>query len=210
MTSLFDLGDGPLSMERNLWRDGFARVAGVDEAGRGALAGPVVAAAVIFDERAAELSKEIRDSKKLSPEQRERLFPLIQETALAFAVGIVAPSEIDEINILQASLKAMKIAVARLDPPPHLCLIDGNVRAPIELPQKCIIKGDDRVVTIGAASILAKVTRDRLMSELSLQFPHYGFSENKGYGTETHLQALQTFGPSPHHRRTFSPVDRMV
>lgn len=204
--ALFDWDDQPFSLERSLWKVGYSHVAGVDEAGRGALAGPVVAAAVIFDERASGLAGRIRDSKQLKPEEREVLFPLIQEQAVSVGVGIVEPSEIDQINILHAALKAMKIAIARLDPKPDLCLIDGNVRAPLKIPQKCIIKGDVRVATIGAASIIAKVTRDRLMGELSIRYPGYGFSENKGYGTETHLQALAEFGPSPQHRRSFSPV----
>ncbi|MFH1263487.1 MAG: ribonuclease HII [Pseudomonadota bacterium] len=206
MTALFDLDDRPLSMERSLWRDGIGIVAGVDEVGRGALAGPVVAAAVIFDERCAEFAARIRDSKQLTPERREELFLLIEKHAVSVGVGSVDPSEIDEINILQASLKAMKIAVARLDPRPELCLIDGNFRAPMKIPQRCIIKGDARVTTIGAASIIAKVTRDRFMTGISEQYPAYGFAENKGYGTEIHLRALSEFGPTPIHRRTFAPV----
>ena len=206
MTDLFPQDFRPFSFERSLWEDGFRYVAGVDEAGRGALAGPVVAAAVIFDERGIVLSGKIRDSKLLPPKVREELFPLIYATAVSVGVGIVEPSEIDQINILQASLKAMKIAVARLDPKPDLCLIDGNFRAPMRIPQKCIVKGDARVATIGAGSIIAKVTRDRLMSELSLRYPQYGFADHKGYGTEAHLRALAQHGPTPEHRHTFAPI----
>jgi ribonuclease HII len=206
MTLLFDWDNSPLSLERKLWQDGYRFVAGVDEAGRGALAGPVVAAAVIFDDRVTGFFKKIRDSKALSPEKREELFPRIHEYAVSVGVGIVEPSEIDRINILQASLKAMAIAVAGLNPQPDICLIDGNARAPIQIPQKCIVKGDTRVLTIAAGSIIAKVTRDRLMSKLSGLHPQYGFSENKGYGTETHLRALSEFGPTSQHRRSFAPV----
>ena len=209
MTDLFDSDHLPFSFERSLWKDGYRFVAGVDEAGRGALAGPVVAAAVIFDERAFDLAKRVRDSKVLSPEKREELFPLIHEYAISVGIGIVEPSEIDAINILQASLKAMKIAVARLNPTPDLCLIDGNFRAPLTIPQKCIIKGDAKVRTIAAGSIIAKVTRDRLMIEMANIYPQYGFMEHKGYGTETHIRALREFGPTPEHRRTFAPVSEM-
>ncbi len=200
---LFPFDDSPLGLEKDLWHSGFAHVAGVDEAGRGALAGPVVAAAVIFPHRLGKLADRIRDSKKLTPEVREELFPLIEEAAVAVGVGIVESDEIDRTNILEASLKAMKIAVEALDPAPQICLIDGNVRAPIEIPQRLIVKGDDRVLSIGAASIVAKVTRDHLMIELHHLYPSYGFADHKGYGTDLHRRILKETGPCPAHRRSF-------
>lgn len=209
MTELFPRDSRPFSFEQLLWQDGYRFVAGVDEAGRGALAGPVVAAAVIFDDNALHLAGKVRDSKKLTPGKREEIFALIQEHAVSVGVGVVEPSEIDEINVLQASLKAMKYAVGRLDPKPDICLIDGNFRAPLSIPQKCIVKGDARIVTIGAGSIIAKVTRDRLMLKLADRYPRYDFQENKGYGTETHIAALNKFGATPEHRKTFAPVSNV-
>lgn len=209
MTELFPRDPHPFSFEQLLWKDGYRLVAGVDEAGRGALAGPVVAGAVIFDDTALHLAGKVRDSKKLTPEKREEMFALIQEHAVSVGVGIVEPGEIDEINILQASLRAMKYAVGRLDPKPDMCLIDGNFRAPLSIPQKCIIKGDAKVITIGAGSIIAKVTRDRLMVEMADRYPNYDFKGNKGYGTETHIAALHEFGATPEHRKTFAPVSTL-
>jgi ribonuclease HII len=205
MTSdgLFPVDLSSLALERELWNSGLKFVAGVDEAGRGALAGPVVAAAVVFPHRAGKLIGRIRDSKKLSPERREELFPLIEEAAICVGVGVIESEEIDRINILQASLKAMKIAVEALDPAPQICLIDGNVPTAIEIPQRLIVKGDERVVSIGAASIIAKVTRDRLMVELGHLYPAYGFSDHKGYGTDQHRRALKESGPCPIHRMSF-------
>ncbi|HLG20972.1 MAG TPA: ribonuclease HII [Bdellovibrionota bacterium] len=200
---LFGADEAPFAFEQQLKRDGFVQVAGVDEVGRGALAGPVVAAAVILPLNAKHLEGRVRDSKKMSPEAREEMVPLIQEAAIAFAVGIVEADEIDRINILRASLEAMRKAIDQLDPRPTLCLIDGNVPVPTSIPQKLIVRGDDRVISIGAASILAKVTRDRIMAEWHRRFPSYGFDEHKGYGTVTHLRALETFGLSAIHRRTF-------
>jgi ribonuclease HII len=201
---LIPMAEGPLALERELWRSGVRLMAGVDEAGRGALAGPVVAAAVIVPPRVEALLSRVRDSKKLSPGQREDLMPLIRECALAVGTGVVGPEEIDRVNILNASLEAMRIAIEALDPCPRLCLIDGNCRVPHPLPQRLIVKGDDRVFSIAAASIVAKVTRDRLMDELDARYPQYGFSRNKGYGTADHLRALGDFGPSAVHRRSFS------
>ena len=201
--SLFPQSVAPLEYERELWNTGIRHVAGVDEAGRGALAGPVVAAAIIANNSCVPLLYEVKDSKKLSAEKRNTLLPRILELVTAVGVGIVSVDEIDRINILQASLLAMKKAVDALCVRPELCLIDGNMKAPIEIAQRTIIKGDDRIFSIAAASIVAKVTRDRLMSELSVSFPQYGFGDHKGYGTESHLSAIREFGPSSHHRMSF-------
>lgn len=183
-------------------------VAGVDEVGRGPLAGPVVAAAVILDP--ARPIEGLTDSKKLSAKQRERLFPLIQERALAFALGRAEVEEIDEINILQASLLAMQRAVLGLAIAPTLALIDGN-RCPI-LPcaAQAIIKGDLTEPAISAASIIAKVARDREMIELDQRFPGYGLAGHAGYPTAAHLKALNELGPSLIHRRSFGPVKRLL
>ncbi|MFH1017026.1 MAG: ribonuclease HII [Pseudomonadota bacterium] len=200
---LFPFDDAPLGLEKDLWRSGFSRVAGVDEVGRGAFAGPVVAAAVVFPHRIGKLADRIRDSKKLTPEAREELCPLIEETALAVGIGVVESEEIDRINILEAALKAMKIAIEALDPAPEICLIDGNVHVQVGIPQRLIVKGDDRVISIGAASIMAKVTRDHLMVELHHLYPAYGFADHKGYGTDLHRRVLKEIGPCPAHRLSF-------
>jgi ribonuclease HII len=200
---LFDADDSPFALERELRKTGYRAVAGVDEAGRGALAGPVVAAAVILPPDSEALAGRVRDSKKLSPELREELAPLIEAEAVAFGVGVVGPGEIDRVNILEASLQAMRIAVAQLPVAPDLLLVDGNQRVPVAVPQRLIVKGDDRVISIGAASILAKVTRDRLMTEMERDLPGYGFALHKGYGTEEHRRAIAALGPSPQHRRSF-------
>lgn len=208
--SLFSIDTIPFAYEQELWKQGLRLIAGVDEVGRGALAGPVVAAAVILSVRGADLIGQVRDSKKLSPQRREELFPLIEERAIAIAVASVQPEEIDQINILQASLKAMALAVEQLRPAPDLCLIDGNAKAPLTIPQRTIVKGDDRVLSIGAASIIAKVTRDRMMREMDAHYPGYGFAQHKGYGTEFHFRAIEQQGPSPQHRRSFCHSLRLV
>lgn len=179
-------------------------VAGVDEAGRGPLAGPVVAAAVVF--RDNETSLFVRDSKKLSASHREELYEKIHLEASGVAVGMASVDEIDELNILKASMLAMRRAVMALNPIPSLVLCDGN-RCP-ELPLACeaIVGGDDKVASISAASIIAKVTRDRLMLQLHEQFPMYRFDLHKGYPTKVHREALMTYGPIKEHRRTFRPV----
>ena len=181
-------------------------IAGVDEAGRGPLAGAVIAAAVILDPN--KPIPGLMDSKKLSERQREKLFPLILEHALAVGVGRAEAAEIDEINILQASMLAMQRAVAALPVAPHLALIDGN-RSPI-LPceTRWIIKGDQTEPAISAASIIAKVTRDREMVELDAAYPQYGFAKHKGYPTEMHVDALEKYGVTPVHRRSYAPVAR--
>ncbi len=176
-------------------------IAGVDEAGRGPLAGPVVAAAVIFDP--GFYLDEVNDSKQLSPRLRESVFPKILDNAISYGIGIVDNLEIDEINILQASLKAMKIAVSKLQYKPDLVLIDGNKSFFSELNTKTVVKGDSKSFAIAAASIIAKVTRDRLMIKASKKFPEYGWEKNKGYGTKQHISAIQKHGITPLHRKSF-------
>lgn len=179
-------------------------IAGIDEAGRGPLAGPVVAAAVILHPDKPIVG--LADSKKLTEKQRETLFVMIQENALAFAIAEASVAEIDRINILQATLLAMQRAVAALSIVPQLALIDGNCCPQLACDAKAIIRGDETEPAISAASILAKVTRDRIMHQLDLQFPHYGFAKHKGYATEAHLAALEKHGPCILHRRSFAPV----
>ena len=179
-------------------------VAGVDEAGRGPLAGPVVAAAVILDERAP--IKGLGDSKALGERTRERLFDEIRAKALCCAIAEASVAEIDEINILQATMLAMRRAVDGLRLKPALVLVDGNRLPPLRVPAEAIVKGDAKVAAISAASILAKVHRDRLLVQLHQAHPHYGFDEHKGYPTPTHLAALRAHGPCEQHRRSFAPV----
>lgn len=190
------------SLESALWQHGWPRVAGVDEAGRGCLAGPVVAAAVVLapDMRIDGLD----DSKKLTPAARETLFEIIVADALAVGIGKGSPAEIDELNILHASLAAMRRAVQNLALTPDYLLIDGNCPiADAPWPQETVVKGDARSLSIAAASIVAKVTRDRLMVRLHDDYPEYGWDGHKGYPTASHYAALRTHGPSPHHRRSF-------
>ncbi len=188
---------------------GLRLVAGVDEVGRGPLAGAVVAAAVILDP--ARPIAGLADSKKLSEARREALAPIIQECALAWALGRAEIDEIDTLNILQASLLAMRRAVLALQIAPEFALIDGN-RCPelLPCPAEAVIKGDSRVAAISAASILAKVARDREMVVLDAQYPGYGLAQHKGYPSKAHLAALETLGISPLHRRSFGPVRRLI
>ena len=179
-------------------------VAGVDEAGRGPLAGPVVAAAVILDELAP--IKGLKDSKALSPRKRERLFDEIRAKALCCCIAQASAAEIDEINILQATLLAMRRAVEGLRLRPHEVLVDGNRLPDLAVRARAIVRGDVKVQAIAAASILAKVQRDRLCLELHAQYPQYGFDGHKGYPTTAHLAALRTHGACPEHRRSFAPV----
>jgi len=179
------------------------RIAGLDEAGRGALFGPVAAAAVILDPK--RVIRGLDDSKKLSPERRAALAPLIRERAVAWAVTQVEASRIDAWNILQASRQAMTLAVAQLAVPPDYLLLDA-VTLDLLLPQKSLIHGDARSVSIAAASILAKVTRDELLEQLDASYPQYNLRSNKGYGTPDHLEALRVHGPTPLHRFSFAPV----
>jgi ribonuclease HII len=183
-------------------------VAGVDEAGRGPLAGPVVAAAVVL--RASQPIEGLADSKQLSAEQREELYGRITGKALAWAVAHATVDEIDNINILQATMLAMRRAVQALPRMPAKALIDGNRCPPLECAAEAIVKGDALVPVISAASILAKVTRDRWMRELHLQYPQYGFDRHKGYSTAGHIKSLELHGPCPHHRRSFEPVARLL
>jgi len=184
---------------------GYRLIAGVDEAGRGPLAGPVVAAAVIFPE--GLVLEGVRDSKEMTENAREKAFPLIHEKALSVGVGVISAEDIDKINILQASLQAMKQAIVSLDPRPDFCLVDGIHPVPVPIPYRCLKKGDRLSHSISAASIVAKVYRDRIMCSFHEKFPVYGFSENKGYGTAQHLAALREQGACPIHRMTFRRVE---
>jgi len=189
------------SFERNARERGYGNIAGIDEAGRGPLAGPVVAAAVILppDYEHAE----IRDSKKLSPRQRERLSTVIQREAVSIGIGVIEAPVIDAVNILQATLAAMKEAVLGLFPPPDYLLIDGLYRISLTVPQEAIVRGDARSVSIAAASIVAKVSRDRIMEMYHRQFPQYNFLRNKGYGTPEHREAIMKYGRCKIHRHSF-------
>lgn len=191
-----------------LLSQGYTCIAGLDEAGRGCLAGPVVAAAVVLPPHAeiADLLAGVRDSKQLTAPARERLFAVIQQHALAVGVGIGSVALIDQRNILQATKLAMKEALAGLSPAPQALLLDALTLPDISLPQRSLIKGDARCLSIAAASVIAKVTRDRLMLQLHEEYPVYGFAQHKGYGTPVHLAALQKHGPTPHHRQSFAPV----
>ena len=183
---------------------GYSSVAGVDEAGRGPLAGPVVAAAVILPEDI--VLDGVKDSKKMSERAREGAFYLIQRGAINISLAVVSPKEIDRINILQATKKAMKQAVLTLDPRPDYLLIDGIYTVDLPIHQRCIIKGDELSLSISAASVLAKVYRDRIMYSYHRLYPRYGFSSNKGYGTPGHIEAIMRYGPCRIHRLTFRGV----
>ncbi len=189
-------------------RQGYRSIAGIDEAGRGPLAGPVVAAAVILTPESGVDG--INDSKKLTEKQREGLFDRIMADALAVGVGIMDHDVVDRDNILQATLAAMKQAVTQLATVPDFLLIDGISKVPLSLPQRTIKQGDGRSVSIAAASIIAKVTRDRLMVEYDRLYPGYGLAGHKGYGSQAHLEAIARLGPSPIHRTTFRGVREYV
>ena len=202
-------------MEPDLWKfenaarkNGYSSIAGVDEAGRGPLAGPVVSSAVILPD--SFLKAGITDSKKLSPKIRDVLYEKIYDEAISIGTGIVDALEIDRINILQASLLSMRIAIENLDPKPDFLLIDGIHRIPHRIPQQPITKGDALSVSIAAASIVAKVTRDRLMERYHLDYPQFGFSKHKGYPTKKHKAAIQKYGYCPIHRLTFSGVKEFL
>lgn len=188
-------------IEDSFYAQGCQVICGVDEAGRGPLAGPVCAAAVILPKH-LEIPG-LTDSKKLTDKKRRELFPLIQEQAVAYGIGLASQEEIDEINILQATFLAMERALSQLNVRPDMVLIDGNREREFGVPVQTIIKGDSLSANIAAASILAKVTRDNLMMELALQYPQYGFEIHKGYGTKAHYEALRQYGASPIHRRSF-------
>ncbi len=195
-------------MEKNMWEieaslyaQGVVSICGVDEAGRGPLAGPVCAAAVILPPY-LEIPG-LDDSKKLTDKRRRELFPIIQEQALAYGIGLASHEEIDEINILQATFLAMQRAIDQLEGKAAFALIDGNRERDFGLPVQTVVKGDSRSANIAAASILAKVTRDDIMEAMAEQYPQYGFEIHKGYGTKAHYAALGTYGASPIHRRSF-------
>lgn len=188
-------------IEDEFFSNGYKVICGVDEAGRGPLAGPVCAAAVILPMH-AEIPG-LNDSKKLSDKKRRELFPVICEKALAYAIAFSTEQEIDEINILQATFLAMQRALDQLSIRPDIALIDGNREKDFGLPVKTVIKGDSLSANIAAASVLAKVTRDDLMIRMAEQYPQYGFEIHKGYGTRAHYQALEEYGPAPIHRMTF-------
>jgi len=190
--------------ERELWSAGVERVAGVDEAGMSPFAGPVVAAAVILP--VGSRIKRVDDSKKLTPEVRAELADIIRRSAVSWATGEASPAEIDEINIYYAGILAMKRAIAALDPPPQALLIDGRPIPDPPYPQTALIKGDGRSLSIAAASILAKTTRDRQMVEYENTYPGYGFAQHKGYPVAAHKEALARLGPCPIHRRSFRAV----
>lgn len=190
-----------LMEERLLWNKGYRLVAGVDEAGRGPLAGPVVAAAVILPRNTAITG--LNDSKQLSPAARESLFPEIHRLAIAVATGVVSEEVIDRLNIYEAAMQAMREALDNLAHKPEVVLVDGFPIRHLVLPQKAIKGGDARALSIAAASVIAKVSRDRIMTELNKRYPGYGFDRNKGYATLEHRLALSRQGPSPVHRRSF-------
>ena len=194
MTELWEL-------ENEIYAEGFSLICGVDEAGRGPLAGPVYAAAVILPRDA--VIEGLNDSKKLTEKKREELFDVITERALSCGISSATVEEIEELNILNATFLAMNRAIAKLDPAPELALIDGNRSTGIAMPSRCIVKGDSRCADIAAASILAKVSRDRYMLTLAEKYPQYHFEQHKGYGTKLHYEALREYGPSPEHRPSF-------
>ncbi len=198
----------PDQFEKDARKQGYSRIAGIDEAGRGPLAGPVVAAATILPQ--AFHLPHLDDSKRLSPKRREQLFGAIYEQAVTVGIGIVDPIEIDRINILQASLLSMRIAVDNLRPAPDYLLIDGTFQIRSPVPQRVIKHGDRRSLSIAAASVIAKVTRDRLMRLYDEEFPEFGFREHKGYSTEKHRVAIRAFGCCSIHRKTFRGVKEYV
>lgn len=193
--------DDSFSIEKEYKAKGYTAIVGVDEAGRGPLAGPVVAGAVILPH--AIDTTIFKDSKKLSPKRRDALFTHIIDTNIVYGVGICSPEEIDDINILQASLLAMKRAVLAMDCHPDYLLIDGKFTIDMDIPQDALVKGEDKSSSIAAASIVAKVTRDRLMVEYDLQYPQYQFARHKGYPTKLHKELIATHGLCPIHRRSF-------
>ena len=194
MTDLWELENG-------IYAQGYELICGVDEAGRGPLAGPVCAAAVILP-RGLEIPG-LNDSKKLTEKKREELFEPIKAAALSFAVAFASVEEIEELNILGATFLAMNRAIAQLEPRPELALIDGSRNSGIELASRCVVKGDSLCADIAAASVLAKVSRDRYMLQMDELYPQYCFRQHKGYGTKLHYEALREYGPSPIHRMSF-------
>lgn len=190
-----------MEQEERIRAQGYSAVCGVDEAGRGPLAGPVVAAAVIL--APGTQLPGVNDSKKLSEKKREQLFDYVRENALAYGIGEASEAEIDEINILNATFLAMRRAIENMDAAADFALIDGNRIQGLDIPAECVIGGDAKVLSIAAASILAKVTRDRKMRQLAEVYPQYGFEKHKGYGTKAHYAAIEQYGVCPIHRRSF-------
>ncbi len=204
-----DLPTQPMDhFERMYYGRGYQRIAGVDEVGRGPLAGPVVAAAVILPRGGIE--ERLFDSKKIPSKKREDLYEVIQAKAVGVGIGIIGHEEIDLLNILQATLKAMVLAIKNLPIPPDFILIDGNQTIQIPVSQKPIRKGDQLSTSIAAASIIAKVTRDRMMLDLHEKYPQYNFARHKGYGTKEHRRAIETFGACDLHRKTFRGVKEFL
>ncbi len=189
------------TFEDEIYNSGVSQLCGVDEAGRGPLAGPVCAAAVILP-RDIDIPG-LNDSKKLSEKQRESLYDIIIHESLSYGIAFSTVEEIEQLNILQATFLAMNRAISQLSIKPELALIDGNRNAGIEMPSQCVVKGDSKCADIAAASILAKVTRDRYMYELAQKYPQYHFEKHKGYGTKLHYEAIRQYGPSPVHRMSF-------
>ena len=189
------------TLENEIYAGGVKRLCGVDEAGRGPLAGPVCAAAVILPQN-CEIEG-LNDSKKLTEKKREALFDVICAAAVSYGIAFATVEEIEEYNILGATFMAMNRAVAQLDPVPELALIDGNRNTGIQIPSRCIVGGDGKCADIAAASVLAKVTRDRYMRQMAELYPQYGFEKHKGYGTKAHYEAIRAYGPSPIHRPSF-------
>ena len=189
------------TLENEIYAEGFTLICGVDEAGRGPLAGPVCAAAVILP-RGLEIDG-LNDSKKLTEKKREALYDPIREQAIAYGIAFATVEEIEELNILNATFLAMNRAIEKLNPVPELALIDGNRSTGIRFPSRCVVKGDAKCADIAAASVLAKVTRDRYMLQMAEKYPGYHFEQHKGYGTKLHYDALREYGPSPIHRMSF-------
>ena len=189
------------TLENEIYAGGVKLLCGVDEAGRGPLAGPVCAAAVILPQNCK--IEGLNDSKKLTEKKREALFDVICAAAVSYGIAFATVEEIEEYNILGATFMAMNRAVAMLDPVPELALIDGNRNTGIQIPSRCIVGGDGKCADIAAASVLAKVTRDRYMRQMAELYPQYGFEKHKGYGTKAHYEAIRAYGPSPIHRPSF-------
>ncbi len=201
--------------EKKLWRKGYKKIAGLDESGRGPLCGPVVAAAVVIDRRTflrrRSVLPNIKDSKKLSPKKREEFYKiLINHPNIRWGIGQVSEKVIDKINILEATKLAMQKAVQKLKRKPDFLILDGNFKIDLPIFQKSIVKADEKVFSCAAASIIAKVTRDRIMKELHKKYPQYGFAQHKGYPTKFHKKMLKKYGPGKIHRRTFKPVKNML
>lgn len=196
-----------LDYERELYKDNIKLIAGVDEVGRGPLCGPVVAAACILKEN--YYLEGLNDSKKLSEKKRDKLFDILIDECVAYGIGIVEPKRIDEINILEASKEAMKIAISNLSVKPEHVLIDA-VKLDLDIPSTPIIKGDAKSASIAAASVIAKVTRDRMMYDLDKEYPEYGFASHKGYPTKKHIEAVKEHGVLDFYRFTFSPISEII